>query len=336
MIESSEKRSFEFIDYLLRPKKQIQRKIIIEILQELDKEVDLRKYLYIGFGSIHYYDFILFHKFLKLNNLLSIDDKSTKKRFEYNRPYDFISFENKVSTDYLREFDWKKNVVIWLDSDKKLNDRMLADLKIIANNCKETDVLMITISASYGRDWNYRKKNWKTFCSDFGTYIAPEYKDEKFFAPKHLTKLLQHVIINYLKTACELRDIMFYKLFSFEYQDGSPMFTLGGIFHKKGSSLNKTWDCEFICTGEEITNIDVPILTHREKFCIDSHIMYLKQKILEIETEIDTRYSDPSEKELRKTEMINSCLPFEVPSFYGLKKYISYYKYYPQYYEGII
>ncbi len=334
MIEGSEKRSFESINYLLRPKKQIQRKIIIEILQELDKEVNLSKYLYIGFGSIHYYDFILFHKFLRLNNLLSIDDKSTRKRFEYNRPYDFISFENKVSTDYLSEFDWKQNVVIWLDSDKKLDDRMLADLKIIANNCKGIDVLIITISANYGKG-NRREQNWKKFCDDYGTYIAPEYKNKKFFAPKYLAKLLQHVIVNYLKTNCELRDVMFCKLFSFEYQDGSPMFTLGGIFCKKGNPLNKTWDCEFICPGEEITDIDVPILTHREKFYIDSHIMDLRQKILEIEQEIDTRYSDPSENELIKTERINDCLPFEVPSFYGLKNYLSYYKYYPQYYEGI-
>lgn len=108
MNEQNEKRSFEYINYMFRPKKQIERKIIIEILQELEKEISLSKYLYIGFGSIYYYDFILFHKMLNINKFLSIDDKSTIKRFNFNRPYDFISFENRISTDFLNEHDWKK------------------------------------------------------------------------------------------------------------------------------------------------------------------------------------------------------------------------------------
>jgi len=43
-----------------------------------------------------------------------------------------------------------------------------------------------------------------------------------------------------------------------------------------------------------------------------------------------------SEKEKKMTEKINEYLPFELPSFYDLKNYLDYYKYYPQYYEGII
>ena len=123
MNEQKEKRSFEYINYMFRPKKQIERKIIIEILQELEKEIPLSKYLYIGFGSIYYYDFILFHKMLNMNKLLSIDDKSTIKRFNFNRPYDFITFENKISTNFLSEYDWKQNSVLWLDYDNKFLHR---------------------------------------------------------------------------------------------------------------------------------------------------------------------------------------------------------------------
>ena len=334
MNEQREKRSFEYVNYMLRPKKQIERKIIIEILQELKKEIPLSKYLYIGFGSIYYYDFILFHKILNMNNLLSIDDKSTKKRFEFNRPYDFISFENKISTDFLSEYDWKRNSTLWLDYDDKLKDIVLSDLKIITKNCKKKDFLIITLNAYCEKYGHKRKHARENFYRVFGTYVSQECKDNKYHTPKNFPLLLQDVIMNYLMTMSEYRDIRFYKLFSFRYQDRSPMFTIGGIFDDNGEVWDKDWGNKFISRTEEVKDIDVPILTYREKFYIDSHIEELKQKIEGIENEIEGGNSSLMEQKM--TEKINEMLPFELRSFYDLKSYVEYYKYYPQYYEGII
>jgi len=342
MIELEEKRSFESVNYMFRPKKQIERKIIIEILQELNKEVDLSKYKYVGFGSIYYYDFILFHKFLNLNNLLSIDNKSTRKRFKFNRPYDFISFKNKISTDFLSEFAWQQNVVLWLDYDHKLSDVVVSDLRIIANNCSDGDILIVTLDASCEdasseESRRRRDKSREEFYSDFGTYISPEYKvneGKKYFTPKFLPMLLQNVTVNYLGAMCEYRDIKFYKLFSFSYQDTSPMFTIGGIFDSTGELSDKDWDNDFISNDEDIRDIDVPILTYCEKFYIDSNIRKLKRKINELENST-RKYSDFLKRKRIMTEKINKVLPFEL-SFYDLKKYIDYYRYYPQYYEGIV
>ena len=106
--------SFEKVNYLLRPRKQIERKIIIEILQELKPFLhEFNNYVYLGMGSIYYYDYILFHKFLNLDNLISIDDKITYKRFIFNKPYDFIKFENRKSTDFLSDYEWKNNSIIY-------------------------------------------------------------------------------------------------------------------------------------------------------------------------------------------------------------------------------
>ena len=336
MNEQKEKRSFEYVNYMLRPKKQIERKIIIEILQELKKEIPLSKYLYIGFGSIYYYDFILFHKMLNINNLLSIDNKSTKKRFEFNRPYDFISFENKVSTDFLRGYDWKHNSVLWLDYDDKLEDMVLSDLKIITKNCKKKDILIITLNAYCEKYRAKRKQSRENFYSEFGTYISQEHRDRKYYTHKNFPLLLQDVIINYLMTMSEYRDIRFYKLFSFRYQDRAPMFTMGGIFDDNDELFNKDWGNKFISTTEEIKDINVPILTYCEKFYIDSHIEELKQKVKKIEEE--TEEESPSLKEQKMTEkmMNEKVLPFELHSFYDLKSYIEFYRYYPQYYEGIL
>ena len=334
MNEQNEKRSFEYINYMFRPKKQIERKIIIEILQELKKEIPLSKYLYIGFGSIYYYDFILFHKMLNINKFLSIDDKSTIKRFNFNRPYDFISFENRISTDFLNEHDWKKNSVLWLDYDNKLNDIVLSDIKIIAKNCKKKNFLIITLNAYCENVAEKRDQAQKKFFSKFGMYISPEYKNKKYYTPKHFPYLLQEVILKYLMTMSEYRDISFYKLFSFRYKDSSPMFTIGGIFDDKKDLCNRKWHNKFISTDKEVKDINVPILTYCEKFHIDSHIEELKQEIEKIEYE--NKEGDDSLMEEKMTKKINETLPFELGSFYDLKNYIKFYRYYPQYYEGII
>jgi len=334
MNKQNEKRSFEYINYMFRPKKQIERKIIIEILQELEKEISLSKYLYIGFGSIYYYDFILFHKMLNMNRLLSIDDKSTIKRFNFNRPYDFITFNNEISTDFLNEYGWKKNSVLWLDYDNKLKDIVLSDIKIIAKNCKKKDFLIITVNAYCGNVGDERDQAREDFYNKFRMYISPKYHDKKYYTPKCFPYLLQEVILNYLMTMSEYRDINFYKLFSFSYKDGSPMFTIGGIFDDDKKLCSRKWDNKFISTDEEVKDINVPILTYCEKFHIDSHIEKLKRKIKKIENK--NKDGDLCLIEEEMTEMINKALPFELGSFYDLKNYIEFYRYYPQYYEGII
>lgn len=338
MIESQEIRSFEAVNYLLRPKKQIERKIIIEIMQELNPEVKLSKYLYVGFGSIYYYDFILFHKILRMNKLLSIDNKSTRKRFEFNRPYDFISFKNQLSTDYLSEFAWDQNVVLWLDYDKRLNDIVLADLKLIAKNCRSRDILIITVNSSSPKDLKRRKEMRYKFYGDFRKYISSVYTHPKYFTPELFANLLQNVILNYMETVCEYRDLKFYKLFSFRYQDTSPMFTVGGVFDKTDELSGKDWNSNFIRTNQEIINIDVPILTYYEKFWIDSHIEEIKKDIRKVEDKIKEKTTILSgrEKEQKMTELINDKLPFELPSFRVLKKYLDFYRFFPQYYEGVI
>jgi len=334
MNKQNEKRSFEYINYMFRPKKQIERKIIIEILQELEKEISLSKYLYIGFGSIYYYDFILFHKMLNMNRLLSIDDKSTIKRFNFNRPYDFITFNNEISTDFLNEYGWKKNSVLWLDYDNKLKDIVLSDIKIIAKNCKKKDFLIITVNAYCGNVGNERDQAREDFYNKFRMYMSPKYHDKKYYTPKCFPYLLQEVILNYLMTMSEYRDINFYKLFSFSYKDDSPMFTIGGIFDDDKKLCSRKWDNKFISTDEEVKDINVPILTYCEKFHIDSHIEKLKRKIKKIENK--NKDGDLCLIEEEMTEMINKALPFELGSFYDLKNYIEFYRYYPQYYEGII
>lgn len=341
-----QERSYEVVNYVLRPKKQIERKIIIDILQELIDKCDFEKYTYIGFGSIFYFDFILFHKFLNINNLQSIDDKPTNKRFEFNKPYDFIDFKNRKSTDFLEnDYDWNDNTLIWLDYDCELNNVVLDDLRIIARNCKLRDFLIITIDARFDRlnksyEDTYSEKAYNEFCELVKEYIPEELLSAKYFTPNNFPILIENVLLSYFKTILSDFDgKIFKKFFSFRYEDTTLMYTLGGFFLKPDDELCvKKFDNKFISTDDNIYDIDVPILTYREKHYIDSKIAWLKKKLEKIEKDNRNRINGLSfeEKEIELTKILNVCLDFEVPSFYSLKKYIDCYKFYPQYYEGLI
>ena len=60
--------SFEKFNYLLRPSKQVERKLLIETMHHLAASgYPIYKYTYVGLGSIYYADFMLFHKYLYIN-----------------------------------------------------------------------------------------------------------------------------------------------------------------------------------------------------------------------------------------------------------------------------
>jgi len=342
MNKTKEQRSFETVNYLLRPKKQIERKIIIEILQELSDDIDLSQYRYVGFGSIYYYDFILFHKYLRLNDLVSLDNKPLPRRFKFNLPYDYVSFENKDATDYLREFDWKKKILLWLDYDKPIDDDVLDDLGIVASSCNKRDILITTVDAFCPQgpgSEDARDDYLNKFYDKYGVYLSQKYTDKdsfrRKFTPIALAELLQDVILNKLKDKLVYRysDIQFYMLFSFTYKDTTPMFTMGGIFLEQTDKLrDKKWSTPFICEKRIIIDIDVPVVTYREKLHMDSVIRELSEQIDRIEHKRTRIDSKKREQFIRK---VMDNLPFEV-SFADLKKYVTYYRYYPQYYEGII
>ena len=60
-------RSYMKVRYDLRPAKQVERRMIIDALHKLARAgVDISRYQYTGMGSIHFVDFVLFHKMLVL------------------------------------------------------------------------------------------------------------------------------------------------------------------------------------------------------------------------------------------------------------------------------
>ena len=320
---------------MFRPKKQIERKILIEFFQNMQHElnINISKYQYIGLGSIYYYDFILFHKYLNIRDMVSLDNKECSNRFKFNKPFDFITFKNISTTEFLSNNELDKKSFIWFDYDSSLisynkkhklfgigsNEGIFDDIRIITNKSKELDLFVLTVNMKIQETLFYSLKFKKAFINEYDEYLSQQYKQVKKITFKNYPLIIQNIIINIFRNNEKFHPVKFRKLFSFIYQDTAPMYTIGGIFSENdlsGKSIKK--DSFFETDENKLVDIDVPLLTYCEKMTLDKNISA-------IEKDLDS---------LNEEEIIK-MLGFEMESD-ELKSYLNYYRYYPQYYEGII
>ena len=328
------KPSFENINYMFRPKKQIERKILIELFQKIQNtlNVNISEYQYIGLGSIYYYDFILFHKYLNIKDMVSLDDKDYPNRFEFNKPFDFITFKPMSTTDFLSKNDLDKESFIWFDYDSSLirynkwkktflnTETIFEDIKIIAKKSKELDLFIVTINIKIQETLFDNPRFKQAFIDEYDEYLSDQYKKVNDITFDKYPLIIQNIIINIFRNNEQSHPVKFRKLFSFIYQDGAPMYTIGGIFSEDNLSSNLLAEKDnFFETDENrFVDINVPLLTYYEKMKLDKNILNIEKNLSSL-----------------NKEKIIKMLGFEMePS--ELKSYLDYYRYYRQYYEGII
>ncbi len=327
------KPSFITINYMFRLKKQIERKMLIEFFQNMQHElnINISEYQYIGLGSIYYYDFILFHKYLNIQDMVSLDDKEYCKRFEFNKPFDFITFKNMTTNEFLSNNELDKKSFIWFDYDSKLfsyskkhnlfynTEGIFEDIRIITKKSKEQDLFILTVNMGIKETLFSNTKFKEAFIGKYDKYLSQKYKQVKEITFKNYPLIVQNIIINIFRNNEKFQRVKFRKLFSFIYQDTAPMYTIGGIFSKKNlSSKLIEKDNLFKADENKLVDINVPLLTYCEKMKLDKNIFAIEENL------------DP----LNKEEIIK-LLGFEMETN-ELKSYLNYHRYYPQYYEGII
>jgi hypothetical protein len=83
------------VQYDIRPAKQVERRMIVDALQRLAAAgFSIADYQYTGFGAIYFVDFILLHKLLGLNNLVSLEQEtSLESRIWFNKPFSCIKIK---------------------------------------------------------------------------------------------------------------------------------------------------------------------------------------------------------------------------------------------------
>ncbi|MEQ9446514.1 MAG: hypothetical protein RJS98_13185, partial [Rhodospirillaceae bacterium] len=140
--------SYTKINYSLRVNKSIERKVISDFFLSISEKFSINRYRYIGFGSMWFTDFSLFHSALSIKDMISIE-KTDAHRALYNRPYRFIKILEGLSTDVLPSaVDQDKKCIVWLDYDgTATNSAVLEDLQVLLGNLPTGSFLMITLNA---------------------------------------------------------------------------------------------------------------------------------------------------------------------------------------------
>lgn len=319
----SHKVSFEKFNYFLRPAKQLERKLLIEALHRLTTiDLNMSDYRYIGFGSVYYADFILFHKYLYISKMTCLERELIPKRMQFNKPYKFIDLKMIPASQYISSIGKSCPLFIWLDYDTSLELTMLEDIDGFIQKVPVNSIIVVTVDARANLPEEEDDLSWTShertreivnyFNQHFRNYIGNNLIADDI-SEKNFPIILATILKNKIEESMQGRnDLNFQQLFNFIYADNAPMLTLGGMIRDAEDGNNIIQSCfkdiEYISEGVEPINIAVPPLTDRERKWIDSHLVG------------NNRYKN---------------IPFEIDDDF-IEAYKMYAKHYPTYQEIIM
>lgn len=226
--------SFDSINYSLSPNKTIQRHIVFDALEAMDRCVPICAGVYIGFGSVWFSDFLVAHKRLGIDRLISIEnDPVGAVRARFNAPFRSIEVEEGDSTPVLTDLVQREDLshapwVVWLDYDRSVSEVTADDIDIIVTHAPQNSVVIMTLDAGgLGTGPAGRAEYLRSILGDA---ISDELEKEDFTL-ENMPDIIGDGILNFLSgRAIDLgRPGGFVPSFKIPYKDSSPMVTCGGI-----------------------------------------------------------------------------------------------------------
>jgi|SRR5580700_5310092 hypothetical protein len=234
--------SFDAINYSLRPSKSIQRQIVFDGVRLLPDVMDLDRLAYIGFGSIWFTDFVLAHKLLRIDDMVSIESNDVGySRAKFNAPYSTVRVEHGLSTTILPKlFDdpslagrpW----MLWLDYDYEFNESVRDDVRSVIENAPVNSILIITFNGldrKYGQPPPERVKRLRELLGS----VVPDELGPASCKAEQMQVTLADLGLDFMKSiAADIaRPGGFVPAFRVLYRDGAPMVTIGGILPVRGA-----------------------------------------------------------------------------------------------------
>lgn len=142
--------SFNVINYSLRVNKNVERKLIFDAFLKLQNALEVGRYRYIGLGSIWFVDFIIAHKVLNVDEMISMEqDAEGVARARFNRPFRNIVIEHGESSNIIPKVHWDSGPVIaWLDYDRSLaRSSALQDIGLLCSRASSRSIVAVTVNA---------------------------------------------------------------------------------------------------------------------------------------------------------------------------------------------
>lgn len=141
--------STDHVNFSLRINKNVERKLMFEGLLELRRSFEMKNYKYIGLGSIWFIDFVMAHKKLTIDKMISMEeDEKTYTRANFNKPFNCIDIRDEVSNNIIPRLDLSDEPVLaWLDYDSDLDGPFFDDFSHLCEKAKSGSVIIATVNA---------------------------------------------------------------------------------------------------------------------------------------------------------------------------------------------
>lgn len=272
--------SSHYINYSLRPSKSIQRQIIFDGIRTLRSQLDIGESIYVGFGSIWFTDFVMAHKILDIDEMISIEeDEILYRRAVFNSPYASVEIHRGSSSKilpclYKDEAKCKRPWVMWLDYDSAFDEKSIDDARTAIEKVPDDTVFLATFNghaSSYGQP-DDRPDRLRDLFGD----VVPDDLGKNECGATSMRNTLADLATDFMKS-CAARVVRpggFVPLFRVLYKDNAPMVTVGGILPSDRDTARKASNIveadEWKCRPEK--TIISPLLTTREALALQSKL----------------------------------------------------------------
>ena len=266
--------------------------MLCDVFRKLAAFDPVEQYRYVGFGSVWFSDFILFHRALGVRYMLSIEQAiASKSRFEANRPFN-LDIDFRTSTLVLPDMGYDRRQFIWLDYDDPISPDMLRDIAIITARARSGTVLVVSVQCHRAPEIAEADRERaidvnaataeERFRLKFGARVDPEITREDL-SGWSLGALSRSMMLSEIDTALETRrladpadEISMTRICDFEYEDGAKMTTLAVVFCSPQEQDRLTAcgfeNLEFVENADEAVYIPTPKLTPREFRQLESQL----------------------------------------------------------------
>ena len=225
--------SAKVVSYDLRPAKQSERKMMIDsFLTAMEAGFPVPAYRYVGMGANRFYDFVMMHKYLGIDDMVSLEhDPKMFRRADFNRPFHFISVYQQRVHDFLLEDRNDGNTIYWLDYDGAIDVRMTEDITSLSTKATLGDFVIVTSSGQAPRrllraSSTDRLSELKGLFGPLAGSLTMEDVEDATF-PFGTLKILKAA---FRKGFSSRRDGVFRPFFRIRYADSTEMVSYGGVF----------------------------------------------------------------------------------------------------------
>ena len=274
--------SFDSVNYGLRPNKTVERRLIFEKLIQLGSSLKLSEYRYLGFGAVLFVDFVLAHRALGIEDLVSIEYEANAARAHKNAPFGCIKVvpgdASVVLVNGVIDLAAKRTIA-WMDYDGEVDATVIGDLEVLCTNLPVGSVVVVTANAvrkNYLVEIEEKTLDLSGSLQKTFAALAPSPLPSKTDSMNGFPPVVTEILMTHCRRVVQKSrtpDISFVPLFNFVYKDGnSPMVTVGGIIadlkiQETVGALPYTETS--VKSDSQPFELELPILTPRERLSLD-------------------------------------------------------------------